>query len=103
MVRAPQHGIARDYRLEGADGLSAFWCPYEGYILFCEALNWSNYVCVSFDERAVVPKQTQRAPNVVYVVQYLLPRGQAIAFGGVDADDSSFDPDAQVIYGSLVE
>ena len=56
MVRVLQHGVARDYRLKGVDGLGAFRHPYEGYILFGELLDWSNYVRISLDERAIVPE-----------------------------------------------
>ena len=73
MVGTLQHGVTRDYCLESADGLGAFRCPYEAYILLGELLNQSNYVRVPLDERVVIPEQSQCASDVVHVIQHFLP------------------------------
>ena len=56
VVGAPQHGVARDYRLKGVDGLGTFQHPHKGHILLGEVLDWSNYVHIPLDEGAIVSK-----------------------------------------------
>ena len=73
MVGVPQYGVARDYRFKGVDGLGTFRCPYEGYVLLGKLLDWSHYVHVPLDERAIVSEQPQCAPDVMHVIQHFLP------------------------------
>jgi hypothetical protein len=94
MVGSSQHGITGYYFLERSNSLGAFQRPHKGHVLLGEPLHRLYYVSIPLDEGAIVSKQAQCAPDVMYIVQHFLSCGQAIALGGVDANDSFLDSDS---------
>ena len=103
VIRSLKYWVTGDYRLEFANCVCAFWSSHKGYILLGKVLNRADYLSIPTDKGAIITKQSQCAPDIVHIIKYLLSSCQAIVLRWVDINDSSFNPDPQVVHCSLME